>query len=327
MSASPSNVVVTLKLAEKYLYQIGCPILIGFGVFGTVVNLLVFTQKLLRKNPCSIYFVAHNVANFLYICASLMSLTIGLGYKADITTNYLPICRVRLYAVALFNVLSSFYLVLASIDRVMITSRNAVTRRRSTARCAYTCIVIGTVFWAAFHTHALVLSTITMLAPNVYLCYFQAGAHLVFMGYYSTTKEVGTLIFLAVCGYWSIRSIRKAHRVLPSNDRSATRSIQEHSSHSNSAKDRQLVVMLLMDIGMYLLCSVAFAVFLMYQQITQNQVKSADQTTIETVIRNMCLFMSGIPFCLTCYTNLLVSKTFRSEVKKVFACQKLFGTH
>jgi hypothetical protein len=101
---------------------------------------------------------------------------------------------------------------------------------------------------------------------------------------------------------WSIKNIRSTRcgRVAP--DLSLSGTIVENSPLSRSSKDRQLILMLLMDI-------------LMYQQITQNQLKSSDRLQIETIIRNTCLFSAGIPFCLACYTNLLVSKTFRNEVK------------
>ncbi|CAF1321358.1 unnamed protein product [Adineta ricciae] len=318
MSAQASSTVVTFKLVEKYLYQIGCPILIIIGIFGSVTNLLVFTQKNLRKSPCSIYFIANNLANFCYICSSLLPLTLGLGYKVDVTTSYLGLCRLRLYAVTLFNCLSAFYLVLASIDRVLITSRNATTRQKSTCRCACVCILVGTIFWSLFHIHALILSTISQIAPNTYLCYFQSGMHLIFMSYYSLCKELGALFLLTFFGLWSIRNLRHAQRLTHVEHFSKTKSIGATGSRSKFTKERQMMYMLFMDISIYALFSITFAAFLMYQQITQNQVKGSEQVAIESVVRNMCLFSAGIPFCLSCYTNLLVSKTFRSEGKKFF---------
>ena len=172
------------------------------------------------------------------------------------------------------------------------------------------------------------MSTITQLGPNTFFCYYQAGAHLAFMGYYALVKEITALSLLTIFGLWSIKNIRSARhgRVAPNLSLSVTAG--ENSLHSSpsssSSKDRQLVLMLLMDIIIYALFSFVFAIFLMYQQITQNQLKSADQTQIEVIIRNICLFSAGIPFCLGFYTNLLVSKTFRSEVKKLLSWKRLF---
>ena len=140
LQSSLTNTIMAMKSAQTYLYQVGCPILIFIGTMGCIINLLVFMQKNLRKNPCSIYFIAYNIANLIYIHSSLLALTLSIGFKIDASVYNLVLCRLRLYTVALFNLLSSFYLILASIDRILITSRNAITRRRSTRRCAYICI-------------------------------------------------------------------------------------------------------------------------------------------------------------------------------------------
>ncbi|CAF1465618.1 unnamed protein product [Adineta steineri] len=311
--SSLNDMVTTMKLVEKYLYQIGCPVLIVIGTISCIINLIVFSQKNLRKNPCSIYFIAYNLANFIYIYSSLLSLTLNIGYKINANIYHLALCRVFLYTVALFNSLSSFYLILASIDRILITSRNAITRRKSTRRLAYLCIIVGTLFWALVHAHLLIFSTITQITPNSFLCYYQPGIHLTFMGYYSIIKEISALLLLTICGLWSIKNIHSLHHMRIVLNLSVTKNVIE--TNSSSGKDRQLFSMLLMDIIIYAVFSFIFSIFLMYQQITQNQIKTSDRIQIETVIRDLCLFSAGIPFCLGCYTNLFVSKTFRTDIR------------
>lgn len=119
--SSSTGILDALKLANKYLYQIGGPVLMVIGTASCILNLIVYTQKNLRKNPCSIYLIAYNISNFMYIYSAVLSLTLGVGYNADYTVYNLIICRLRLYATILFNVLSAFYLILASIDRILVT--------------------------------------------------------------------------------------------------------------------------------------------------------------------------------------------------------------
>ncbi|CAF0807250.1 unnamed protein product [Adineta steineri] len=321
--ASTTDIIILMKSIQLYLYEIGCVILIFLGTLGCIINLIVFTQKNLRKNPCSIYFIAYNIANFIYIYSSLISLTLSIGYKIDASIYNLILCRLRLYIIALSNCLSSYYLILASIDRIWITSHNAIVRRRSNRRFACIFIIIGTIFWTLFHIHALIFSTISQIAPNTFLCYYQSGGHLIFMGYYSIVKETTALLLLIICGLWSIKNIRKTRRVRIAPVLSVSGTTVGNNILSSS-KDRQLILMLFMDITIYILFSFSFAIFLMYQQITQNQLKTSDRIQIETIIRNICLFSSGIPFCLGCYTNLFISKTFRSEIKKIFLSRQFF---
>ncbi|CAF2843332.1 unnamed protein product [Rotaria sp. Silwood2] len=158
--SSASDTIAAMKAAQKYLYQFACPVLMLFGTIGCVLNIIVFTQKALRQYPCSIYFIAYNVANFLYIYSSLLALTLSAGYSIDAGIYNLIVCRLRLYTVCVFNVLSPFYLILTSVDRIFVISSNALTRQRSTCRFAYLCIIIGTLFWALSHSHILIASNI-----------------------------------------------------------------------------------------------------------------------------------------------------------------------
>ncbi len=88
-----------------------------------------------------------------------------------------------------------------------------------------------------------------------------------------------------------------------------------------NSKDRQLVLILLTEISVYMIFSWMESIYLMYQQVTQYNTKSLIQREIELFISNVSGFSYYIPFCVGFYTNLLVSKTFRSEVKKIFFCK------
>ena len=63
-----SNVIVSLNLISTYLFRFGGPVLIIVGnIEFVLLNLIVFGKKTLRKNPCSIFFLAFNVNNLFYI--------------------------------------------------------------------------------------------------------------------------------------------------------------------------------------------------------------------------------------------------------------------
>jgi len=325
--SSSADVIATIKLAQLYLYQVGSVILLFIGTLSSILSMAVFSQKNLRKNPCSIYLIAYNVANLVYIYATILPLTLKVGFNVDYTIYYLGLCHLRFYAAILFNCLSPFYLILASIDRILVTSRNVHTRQRSTRRLAYLCLIIGTLFWAIFHCHALIFTEIIEQSPNYFICYYQPGAYLVFFSYYAIIKEITAFSLLTIFGLWSVRNVRNALRARVIVNESNNGTTVGGASHSTSSKDRQLALMLLLDATIYVLFSFVYASFLMYQQITQDVVKSSERTTIENFVSVLCIFMISIPFCVTLYTNLLVSQTFRIEVKKVLSCRRFFLMH
>ncbi len=323
MTSSDDSLTV-LKSALLYLYQVGGPIIILIGTIGGLLNLIVFTKKYLRKNPCSIYFIAFNLANLMYIYSSFLVFTLNVGYQIDSSTQNLPICRLRSYIGFLCNALSPFYLILAGIDRILITSPNALTRQKSTLRLAYICLGGGTLFWILFHIHAFILSIITQIGPNIFLCYYEQGNYLAFISYYSIIKEIVTLSLMIFCGLWSIKNIRSARRITAATDLSVPRiGGVTVNLQSTSSKDRQLMFMLLMDITIYGFFGLIYGIYLIYEQITQNYVKSYDRILIESNLQFLCLYSISIPFCTSCYTNLIASKTYRKEVKKVFSWERI----
>ena len=89
---------------------------------------------------------------------------------------------------------------MASIDRILITSSNALIRQRSTHNFAYVCIAIETLFWTLVHCHILILANIGQFGPKTFFCYFQQGVYFHFIGDYSLFKEIIALLLLIICG-------------------------------------------------------------------------------------------------------------------------------
>jgi hypothetical protein len=249
---------------------------------------------------------------------------LNVGYQIDPSLYNLPICRLRIYVGFLFDCLSPYYLILAAIDRILITSRNARTRQKSTRRLAYICIGGGTLFWVLFHIHAFILSNIIEIGPNIFLCYFQPGGYVTFVGYYTIIKEILALSLMIFCGLWSIKNIRSTRRITATNDLAVPRiGGVTDNLQSTSSKDRQMMFMLLMDITIYGFFSFIYGIYLIYEEITQNDVKSYDRIEIESNLQYPFIYSFAIPFCTSCYTNLIASKTYRKELKKVVLWERI----
>ncbi|CAF0863268.1 unnamed protein product [Adineta steineri] len=316
--SSSDGFLTSLQSIQTNLFRIGGPILMVLGVINCVISLIVFTQKNLRKSPCSIYLIAVNIANFLYITLSLLLLILTTGYGIDPTKSNLFMCRFNYYTTYLFGILSPFYLILASFDRVLATSSNARTRQRSTPRLAYICIGCGTLFWILFHCHALILVDIQEIAPGYFTCSFRAGPYVVFAGYYSLLiKAIIVPLLMIIFAIWTAKNIRKVRQrriaPVPTN----TGNTAGNSERSFSSKDRQFVLMVVVDICIYVVCNTMLYVVVIYYQIVQN----TGLTPIGIFLKLVGSFLSDISYCIICYAYLFISKTFRKEVKRLFFCQ------
>ena len=319
---SDSDYIASLLSVQTHLYRYGGPILIGVGTMSCILSFRIFIKKNLRKNPCSIYFMAYNVTNFLSIYTSILLSILSTGFNITATSYNLNLCRFYLYALFLFDILNPFYLILASIDRILVTSRNAATRRRSTRRIAYICIISGAIFWMIFNIHTIILGNIIEAAPNYFVCYSNSATYTTAITYYSLIiKAIFVPSLMAFLGIWAIKNIRiiRGGRVGPALSTSAT--VVENVMNASRSKDRQLIKILFVNISIYIIFNMMLSIVLMYQEVTRYNTKTQVETQIENLLSSIGLFSYYIPFCIGCFSNLVVSKTFRKEIKNVLLCK------
>ncbi|CAF2743117.1 unnamed protein product [Rotaria sp. Silwood2] len=249
--SSSTDVITTLESIATYLFRFGGLILVVFGSIGCILNVMVFSQKSLRKNPCATYLAVENIFNLLFINSLLLSITLESGYSIYFTSKNIVLCHLCYYTSLFSNVLSSYCLILASIDRVFVTSPNASTRQRSTLRFSYFCIIGGTIFWMLFHSPSLVFTNITQIGENIYMCFYHVGFYLAFISFYSIIKESSSTLLLLICGIWAVKNIRRLRRVILPIVSSYSTVARVAGSHIIHSKDRQFVWMVLIDTLLY----------------------------------------------------------------------------
>ena len=321
MSSQSNQNISPLVLAVSYLYRSGGVLLVIFGNIGCMLNIAIFTRKTLRKNPCSIYFIARNIFDFLFINSILLAYTLEVGFGIHYTTTSAILCALNYYTSISSNALSSFCLISASVDRVLVTSSHALTRQRSNLRTSYICVIIGTIFWLLFHSPTLILTNITQLDQHTHACFYQIGPYLTFLSYYSMIKESGSILLLIIFGVWAVKNIRRIrHVVIPSGSQPSG-TAPTAAQHTLQAKDRQFVYMVLIDIVLYIICCSTAAIYLTYQYVTQYQEKSIEHLQLDLFLKYVTEVVLHIPFCLSCYTNLLVSKAYRNAMRNLFSRQ------
>ncbi|CAF0789386.1 unnamed protein product [Adineta steineri] len=303
---------------QTNLYKYGGPILMVLGTVSCVLSLIVFTKKNLRKNPCAIYLVAYNIGNLLQIYTTMLLAILSIGYNIDPTLYSLSFCHFRYYTQFLFTILSPSYLILASIDRILITSPNALTRQRSTLRVTYISIIGVTLFWLLAHIHTLFLTYILEPVPNLIICTFQPGFYLTFIDYYTILiQDILIPLLMIILGIWAVKNLRQRRQVTAVTVTAATVVVRSTQSKS---KDSQLIQILMIDIGIYIIFSAMMPPVLIYLQILQTEPYDFAKLELVSLLLNVALFSSYVPFCVGFYTNFLVSKTFRYEVKNIIKC-------
>jgi hypothetical protein len=319
--SSSAGIVASWALAQTNLYRYGGTILMGIGTVSCILSLLIFTQKNLRKNPCSICFVAFSVANILVIYLPHLINVLQIGFSIGPAAYNLVFCRIRFYLAFLLTSLGPTYLIMASIDRTFITALDARRRKWSNSHTALIGIVVVTLFWMLFHIHAFIYTDLIQLEPHYCICYFHPGSYTVFVTYFALVETFIPIFFTTICALLTVTNLRHLRRVrpafaLPNNNNNKTLTAHFRIIHE---KERQLIVMCLTEIIIYAIFCFPEFIFLFYQQITQYQVKNDEQVMIEQFIQSLVTISVNIPFSISSYTYIIVSKTFRGEVKNLFS--------
>ena len=315
--SSEMDYIRTLVSVQTYLYQIGGVILMVVGASGCILSLVIFSKKNLRKNPCSFYFIAYNLANLFLICISLLQGMLAYGYNTNLSVANTSVCRLDYYLGYILDTLSPFYLIMASIDRILVTSRDAHIRRRSTHRLAYICIIGGTICFMLIHSHTLVFMKVMEIMPNYYICYSDSKVYLTFTNYYGLVKTLFFPILMLICEVCTIKNIRSAHRARVAPVSTTASSVVTPAR----AKDRQLVKILLINVTVYITFNLMPVTVALYQQITYYKIKGLAQARMESFLTSISYFVYYIPMSISCYTNSAVSKTFRAEIKNLLLCK------
>ena len=300
-----SSLYSSLQTAQKNLYIYGGPILLLIGTINCLFNLIIFTRKKLRKNPCSICLIAFNISCFLLLYFSFLPAILQIGFDIEPGSSNLIYCRTRYYFGFVFACLPPFYLILASIDRTLITSSNARIRQISNQSFIYKCLISLTLFWILFHIHAFFHTNIIQFGYNLFVCYFDPGLYTILTSYYTLIVN-GILppILLAIFAFLTMRNLHHSQSM-------------NFNGTVHSEKNLQLIRMLFTEIFICILFDFIHPSVLLYKQITQYNEKTYEITIIDQFILSLSTFILHIPYSVSFYTNLIVSKTFRKEIKKV----------
>ncbi|CAF3786788.1 unnamed protein product [Rotaria sp. Silwood1] len=201
-------------------------------------------------------------------------------------------------------------MILGSIDRTLVTSRNALTRQRSTRRLAFWSISGVTLLWLLYYVHIWFFTNIQSPAPGIVFCFFQSGIYAQLMSY-STMTISGFLppLLMAILAFSTMKNLRHL-RVHPA--------AHEHASTALSSKDRQLAIMLLGEIVISVVFSSIGSIIYVYTQRIPNQSKTIEQRAVDNFLLDFSLDLVFIQATVAGYSNFIISKTFRKNLRKQF---------
>ncbi|CAF1318874.1 unnamed protein product [Adineta ricciae] len=243
-------------------------ILLISGSIGNILNCLIFTRSSLRNKPCSIYFLAMSIANLItlyFSCLTRILLLFGIYVQPGYGDIY---CRFRVFLTYMPLSASSWFIVAACVDRYASSSASVRIRSFSQLKVSLR-IVCGTwvmlcLIWMEMFICFNGNLNGTVCAPVSPFCNtYNSFSLLVF---FSLLPPICMLLF----GGMTIRNVR--HRPI---------------NRAANTKDRQLALMLIVQVVIFQILSLPISIQRIYSYITINDSKTLQRKQLESLLSDV----------------------------------------
>jgi hypothetical protein len=277
--------------------------LIVIGNAGFVLSYLVLTANPSRRTPCILYLLAYMISHFILINHTIVMSTLNLGFNIDPSVHSPVYCRLKFYLSFVFGTLPTYFLIMASFDRALISSPSVQIRRRSTRRLAFAAIIVLTLFWFLFHLHAFFYVDIFRLTSLLSICRPATGSYTSFIAYYALIViAILPTCLLTIFAVQTSENMRQMRR-----------------------NERYLIVILFIQILFYLITHGPLLGLSIYLEITKGVRKSIDQLERERFVTYLVEYLNFVHVAFSPLVN-LISKNFRTKSKHLLSKIRLRRT-
>jgi len=308
------SVITTLALIQQYLTVVLGGLLV-IGVFGNILNCLVFLQKRLRSNPCSLFFAAASLANMIVMIYYIIP-TIQSAYNTPLENSNLIYCKLHLYIRNALLVISRSYLTLACVACYSQSSRNVRIRQLGKTKIVLRVIAIVPIIWFIIPLH---IPLTTSIQNGKCSMWDSAAAlyHSIYICFVAAIFPTSLMIIFSLLAYKNLRQMSR--NVRPIN---IPEQIQNIENKHLQQRDRQLSKMLFVQIIVYMIFTISYPLNTVYNAVVL--IIGGTKTAERTAIENFVLFMTS-SFLLNFYSAasffvFLTSSAFRKELRQIFAC-------
>jgi hypothetical protein len=309
MSSSDEHLIEAINNASIVLHRYVIPIIYVIATIGNLLSVIIFATKSWRKNVCVLYFVVCLFFNTCYINSTMLGSMFIFGYNINLLNSSVILCKLYSYLSFLFSTIYPTILILASIDRLLISSKDVDTRLYSSKRLAYFSIGISTFCWTVYFFHLLIMINIQQLFPSYFVCFYDpSGSYRAFVSYSSLIINSSFFIIMIILSIFAFKNVRQILSI-PRNRRQQIRSMTK--------KDVQLLRCLFVHDIFYIVFSVFISVYMVYAVVTADRRRTLLEQAIVNLISNLSTFLHHIPFCASSFIFYGMSKAFRRELKRI----------
>jgi hypothetical protein len=285
------------------------------GAVGLILNVLVFTRPILRREPCAIYFFSSTCFNLFFVFIVLPVRTVSNSFNIEMSDYNLAICKIEFFAFYVVRVVSCWLIAFACVDRYLHSSRNVQIRRLSSTKTAQMAVGSITIMMAILYSHMIIFYEISYttdaLGNSVPLCNGQKGVYRTFialwhMTFYSLCPSCLMLLF----GFLTLKNIRQRRQVLP---------VVSTGNRNSRRTDIQLVRMLTAQVLITIISTSPFSIYRLYASLTANVIKDPLRIAQENLASQIANTIPYLAHTSSFYLYTLTGGAFRKELFKIIA--------
>ena len=260
------------------------PTIFLIGIIGNLLSLVVFCRRVLRKSPCGTYFFGLANAHLNNLIFGLLSNYLIDAHGIDLITRTIVFCRIRFLILHSSLVLSSWFIVLAGIDRFFISSPHVNRRYFSSLKRARIAAILSILICFIFYGHILVLFTIEQTRSGP-VCYAQSGSYRIFYDFllFATFSFTPPIIMIIV-GLATLSNTRQTRRQIEPLPGRETAMVPNNTVRLNK-REHHFIKMSLVQLIFFVLLTFPIAIQKLYDTFTNNLLKSSDRLLIENFFR------------------------------------------
>ena len=256
------------------------------GTLNNLANIFIFYQSSLRSNICSWYFIGASISHLLYLNFGCLTRVIWAWTKYDLSLISLPFCRFRIYVVLNGLTISRYLFCLISIDRWMITSKNANIRQLSSSKIAQW-LIIGGIFLLLilniFVSVDYIIDKISGCGPGT------SPVYAVFNTIYNTLLSLLPLTTLFIFSLLILVNIKQMNDRISPLKLAILQTDPSRIRREYPKKDIQFIKLALVQVAGYMLFNTLHGYNTIYGVITTNKPKSADRRALDGFLYGMGL--------------------------------------
>ncbi|CAF1518989.1 unnamed protein product [Adineta steineri] len=311
--SSTNTTINQLNTAAATIVLVLAFINFTLGAFGLIFNVLIFTRRSLRREPCSLYFFWSSCFDLFVVYVMMPLRTLASSFNLDIANYNLWICKIEYFANYTTRAITCWLIVFACLDRFFHSSTNANIRRMSSLKTTKRAILIIIVTIMLLYSHMLVYFEITNVPDRfgniVPICNAQKGIYRTFLSFwYMALYSLCPSLLMLLFGILTLNNLRQHRQIVPTT--SGTNQIVRRT-------DNQLLRMLIAQVLMIIIATLPYSIYQLYTAFTSNVVKDILRIAQENLAARITGPLINFAHTTSFYLYTLTGTVFRKELRKI----------